>query len=1065
MRSNVTAILVAKHLGERLDETVAALKAQDVAPERVIVIAAGSEVLATHLGSQGFDAVIRVNPKLSFGAAVAAAVQGTDPLDGTAPEWLWLLAEDSAPEHDALAHLLLSVRTTGTAAVAGPKLVDWDDPSLIIELSQGLTWSGARWVLDRQELDQQQYDHYEDVLGVGPVGMLVRRDVWNRLDGFDPALPVYDDGLDLSVRARLAGYRVVVAPEARLRFARTGVAGPEINHRASVLQRAHRRSRTASLYRRIAYAPALAAPFMWLGLPVLGLLGMLWALIRERPGTMLSELWAALFVFVRPGSIYRSRRKIRALSSAGWNAVRPLRADRKTVRSVLAVRREAILTAQGRGRAELQFIRTGGLALTIAATLVSVALTWWLIGASFVTGGGTGQLSASLRDLWAGTISAAAVDIQSLGSFADTIPADPFTWVLALLGTITFWNPSFAIILLIMAAIPVAALGGWMWAARLTEHGAGRLLGGIAWALAPVFLTAIVTGRLSALVLGMVLPWACYAASKAPRSWSWAGVTSFLVAVALAAAPSLIPAAAIVLLVGICMRPQSTAKFLATPIVAIVLFAPKLLGALATGNLASMLIDPGTPLDSKPVTLGELALGFPEPGLGGIDTLLAVLGPGEQVASWIIVVSVLAPLATLALLGALTGQPKRTIPLSVLALTGLSTAVLAPQFAFIAEADGVVHLWAGSGLMLYWMAVVSFAVIATNALGPARLAVAIVAMIGVLAVAIPAGVRLMTADTAVHADRQPVPAVMNAELRTNPDAQALVVKPLEDERVRARLVGADSLVLDRVRTTLLAQPHGEADDVLAELLGALSSVGVTGLADPLTDAGITFIMLEESSTADATQLRSLMQDTFDQNDALSPVGSTAHGLLWRVNEVAAAEGETVPEGAVDAAPLAEDALDIHTAADQPVSGHMLWIAQLVLMGLVFLLALPTGEVRERPMKRTRRRWRRGIAVVPVAPEASALPDAQDPTDARILADDVTAVDETTMAGESTTLEPVTAEPDDVTGEIPVVAEGFDLPDEDTIFVGQSGTVTSVVPDPTQDAPDDGPKTREDDRDA
>src|SRR5699024_4130865 len=104
----------------------------------------------------------------------------------------------------------------------------------------------------------------------------------------------------------------------------------------------------------------------------------------------------------------------------------------------------------------------------------------------------------------------------------------------------------------------------------------------------------------------------------------------------------------------------------------------------------------------------------------------------------------------------------------------------------------------------------------------------------------------------------------------------------------------------------------------------------------------------------------------------------------------------------------------------------------VLMGLVFLLALPTGEVRERPMKRTRRRWRRGTAVVPVAPEASALPDAQDPTDARILADDVTEVDETTMAGESTTLEPVTAEPDDVTGEIPVVAEGFDLPDEDTI---------------------------------
>src|SRR5690606_23586354 len=172
-----------------------------------------------------------------------------------------------------------------------------------IELSQGLTWSGARWVLDRDELDQQQYDHYEDVLGVGPAGMLVRRDVWERLGGFDPALPVYDDGLDFSVRARLAGYRVVVAPEARLRFARTGIAGPEINHRNSVLQRAHRRARTAQLHRRVTYAPAIIAPFIWLALPIIGVLGMLWALIRERPGTMIGELLAALTVFFRPGRI------------------------------------------------------------------------------------------------------------------------------------------------------------------------------------------------------------------------------------------------------------------------------------------------------------------------------------------------------------------------------------------------------------------------------------------------------------------------------------------------------------------------------------------------------------------------------------------------------------------------------------------------------------------------------------------------------------------------------------------------------------------------------------------
>src|SRR5690606_10899241 len=144
----------------------------------------------------------------------------------------------------------------------------------------------------------------------------------------------------------------------------------------------------------------------------------------------------------------RARRNLRKHSTAGWGAVRPLRTDQKTERSVRAVRKEAILAAQGRGRTDLHFIHTGGLGLTIGTSLAAVVLFWWLLGGSFITGGGAGLLSSTIRDLWANTISAAAVDVRSLGTFADTVPADPFTWVLALIGSVTFWNPSYAILLL-----------------------------------------------------------------------------------------------------------------------------------------------------------------------------------------------------------------------------------------------------------------------------------------------------------------------------------------------------------------------------------------------------------------------------------------------------------------------------------------------------------------------------------------------------------------------------------------------------------------------------------------
>src|SRR5690606_2939143 len=137
-----------------------------------------------------------------------AAIPAAEP----AEDWYWLLTEDSAPEPLALSEILKTVQRAPSVAIAGPKLVSWEHPDRIIELGQSLTYSGDRWLLRRQERDQQQYDHLQDVLGVGPVGMLVRADAWRQLEGFDPGYHVYDDGLDLSVRARLAGFRVVVAP-------------------------------------------------------------------------------------------------------------------------------------------------------------------------------------------------------------------------------------------------------------------------------------------------------------------------------------------------------------------------------------------------------------------------------------------------------------------------------------------------------------------------------------------------------------------------------------------------------------------------------------------------------------------------------------------------------------------------------------------------------------------------------------------------------------------------------------------------------------------------------------
>ena len=75
------------------------------------------------------------------------------------------------------------------------------------------------------EIDQGQRDEPQEWLGVSTCGMLVRTAVWEQLDGLDPALPVFRDGVEFGWRAHLNGYRVVTTPSAQLTHRQVGRAG------------------------------------------------------------------------------------------------------------------------------------------------------------------------------------------------------------------------------------------------------------------------------------------------------------------------------------------------------------------------------------------------------------------------------------------------------------------------------------------------------------------------------------------------------------------------------------------------------------------------------------------------------------------------------------------------------------------------------------------------------------------------------------------------------------------------------------------------------------------------
>ncbi|WP_431220467.1 glycosyltransferase family 2 protein [Leifsonia xyli] len=237
MYPRVTAIVVAQSGGPHLQRTLDALAAQTRRPDAVIAVdCASTDDAARLLAESRPTQFLSLPEKLPFGAAVAAAVRVLPPTSGP-EQLLWLLAQDTAPEPQALEALLAALEVSPSVAVVGPKLVDWDDPAFIREFGEAMTPFGASVPLVENELDQAQHDGLSDVLAVSSAGMLVRQALWERLDGFDPALPAIDDGLDFCTRARLAGFRVMLVAQARVAIAGDGLAGPNLSRKWTVRRR------------------------------------------------------------------------------------------------------------------------------------------------------------------------------------------------------------------------------------------------------------------------------------------------------------------------------------------------------------------------------------------------------------------------------------------------------------------------------------------------------------------------------------------------------------------------------------------------------------------------------------------------------------------------------------------------------------------------------------------------------------------------------------------------------------------------------------------------------------
>lgn len=953
MPSRVHAILVARDHAQHLKRTLAALQAQTTPAETLTIVLLGRDAQVRDVAAaSGADAVIAAPDGTTFAKAVALAARRT-------PEGshVWLLAQDTAPEPQALARLAGGLELAPSVWVTGPKLVRWHDPEQIVSLGVTLTTRGRAIEQAEGERDQGQHDGASDVLGLDVRGVLVRAQAWATLEGPDHALAGADEGLDLGIRARLAGGRVTVQPLARVAVAGDGVAGlPDRSHPGARVRRAYSQ-RTALLHRRLTFARIVPLIFWWLAMVPVALVRTVTSTVRKVPVKILPEWGAALTVLVRWGALHRSRSRVARTKTQSWAALAPLRMTEGELRRELALRSDEPAETEV-DHTELRFFTGGGAWLVLAGLVASVVLFTPLLAWSTLGGGALLPLNNTVAGLW----SEAAYGYRHLG-LGLVGAADPFAAIVAVLGTATWWAPSQAVVVLWVAALPLVLLGGWFAATRVTDRSGLRIIAAVIWALAPTFLIALQQGRPAAVIVHLLLPWLFATGAVAYRSWASAGAASLLLVGVLASAPVLALPLVVVwfvaLLLALTVARRGVAGVLWLPVPALVMFAPLIWQrGFVEARWWGLLADPGAlwPAAQAGVDAADrlaVVAGFPLAEGAGWPAQLESLGmPGGTLLAFLLV----APLAVLALLSLLTPRIGAAALLVGIALLGAAAAIAATLLFVQTSGEASIALWPGTGISLAWLGATGAAIVAVQAFGGApgraRLwwAAGLVA-VTVIVLALPTLVATARGDSELtNGPRSTLPAYVAAAGIDDPSTRTLVLVPQPGGGVAAHVVwGASETLGGQSTAQTTARDATAADRHIAALAANLVAPSGADIGELLDDANLSFVLLvgaddgvaggvgagadgatgADDAETDAARMRTLSASaSLDQISGLVSVGDTSRGELWRVQNVAA--------------PAAEP---------EPAERGSIIGAQIAVVLIALLLALPTAASR-----RASRRW-------------------------------------------------------------------------------------------------------------
>lgn len=525
---HVTALLVVHDGATWLPEVVASLASQTHPIDYTLAVDTGSQDASLKLLKNARVASISLPRETGFGAAVAEAL-------ATLPEhfqeseweneWIWLIHDDCAPQPGALEALLEAVEDRPQVAIAGPKLRGWYDRTHLLEAGVSIANNGARWTgLEPHEYDQGQHDGIREVLSVSTAGMLIRRQVFEELGGFDLNLGLFRDDVDLGWRAHVAGHKVIAVTDAVAFHAEASASERRsLDIKSAVFRRPLILDRRNAAYVLLTNSSWWLLPWLSIQLLASAMIRAAGYLLAKLPGYAIDEVLAVALLLIRPGLMLearRLRRKQRLVSPRVVAAYIPPRWSQfrlGVLRAIEALRRsllppapepssvleapaedEDLLTPASESHWRSAFRRP-----EISGVLFLVVITsiWSAHRYGSLVGGALPSTPIGASDLWSRY--GESWHRIGMGSSSAT-PA--WILVLALLSTI-FLGKAFALIVFLFWVAPLLFMWSMYSLLRKLSQNSWLIMGAsVAYALSPVAIASINSGRLGTIAVLIIGP-------------------------------------------------------------------------------------------------------------------------------------------------------------------------------------------------------------------------------------------------------------------------------------------------------------------------------------------------------------------------------------------------------------------------------------------------------------------------------------------------------------------------------------------------------------------------------